>query len=103
MHIIVIASILAVGATAAPFLADVTTGLEPFFLGYGVLGVMFFLVMLGWLVPKWAYDYLKTQVMAKDEIIADLTESLRRLADIAEANRHPSRPPATSTPRGRKT
>jgi hypothetical protein len=62
-------------------------GAEPFFIGYGVLGVMFLLVMLGWLRPKWASDEAAKREAAKDIIIEKLTDALQRLADKHEAKR----------------
>lgn len=61
--------------------------LEPFFLGYGVLGAMFVAVLLGWLRPKWHSDEAAKREAAKDEIIAGLTDALQRLADTKEAKR----------------
>lgn len=71
--------------TRAYDLATTPAGLEPFFLGYGVLGAMFVLVLLGWLRPKWDSDAAAKREAYKDEVILKLTDALQRLADKHEA------------------
>jgi hypothetical protein len=52
--------------------------------GYGVLGVMFVLVMLGVLVPKWVVDEYRKREAIKDGIIVGLTEGLKKATEIFE-------------------
>lgn len=52
--------------------------------GYGVLGVMFVLVLLGWIVPKWVVDEYRKRETVKDAIIERLTSAIETLADQAE-------------------
>jgi len=59
--------------------------LEPFFLGYGVLGAMFVLVVTGILRPKWASDEAAKREAFKDQVIDKLSDGVQRLADIVEA------------------
>lgn len=68
------------------FLAQTTppTSLEPFFVGYGVLGVMFLLVLLGWLAPKWVIDEYRRREAVKDDLIKELGNAVERLATAAE-------------------
>lgn len=54
-------------------------------LGYGVLGVMFVLVMLGFLAPKWVLDEYRKREAVKDSIIERQATALERLADKFEA------------------
>lgn len=61
--------------------AELLPGVEPFLLGYGVLGAMFVLVMIGYLSPKWVVDDLRTRLAAKDAIIERQATALERLAD----------------------
>lgn len=56
-------------------------GVEPFFIGYGVLGVMFLLVLLGWVAPKWVVSEYQRRLAKKDETITALTAALTSLAD----------------------
>lgn len=56
-------------------------GVEPFFLGYGVLGVVVLLLMLGILVPKWVIDEYRKREAVKDAVIAQQAAALERLAD----------------------
>lgn len=58
-------------------------GAEQLF-GYGVLGVMFVLMLLGWIVPKWAIDEYRKREAVKDAVIERLTSALETLADKAE-------------------
>lgn len=74
-------------------LADTATNLEPFFLGYGVLGAVFVLVLLGWLAPKWVVDYLRAQIAVKDVLIDELTDALHRLADNSKVEVPAPEPP----------
>lgn len=70
-----------------PLMADPVSSIEPFFLGYGVLGVMFVLVLFGWLRPKWDSDSAKQREAQKDVIIEKLTDALQRLADQLEGKK----------------
>lgn len=58
--------------------------LEPFFLGYGVLGVMFLLVLFGWIRPKWNLDEWKERVKVQDATIKELSSGLNRAVDVFE-------------------
>lgn len=58
-------------------------GAEQLF-GYGVLGVMFVLVMLGYLVPKWVVDEYRKRESFKDGINERLTVAIEKLADRLE-------------------
>ena len=80
-------------AVIAALADDLTGGIEPFFLGYGVLGAMFLLVMLGWLQPKWATDRLLKEIGIKDELIASQAASVKSLADNYERALNPRRRP----------
>lgn len=55
--------------------------------GYGVLGLVFVLLLLGWLAPKWVRDEDKKREAVKDAIIERLTVAIERLADRAEGKR----------------
>jgi len=61
------------------------TSVEPFLLGYGVLGLMFLLTLLGFLVPKWVIDEYRKREVLKDATIERLTVAIERLADKWEA------------------
>lgn len=52
--------------------------------GYGVLGVVVVLFMLGILVPKWVVDEYRVRLKGQDVIIERLASGLERLADRAE-------------------
>lgn len=54
---------------------------EPFLLGYGVLGVVVTLLMLGWLTPRWVVDEYRKREAVKDQIITQQAAALDRLAD----------------------
>jgi hypothetical protein len=74
--------LLAIPVAAVFAIADSPLGsIEPFFLGYGVLGAMFLLVMLGWLRPRWAFDEAAKREAAKDELIASMAASLKSLSE----------------------
>jgi hypothetical protein len=51
----------------------------------GIVGVVFVLVLLGLLAPKWIIDYLLAQIKFKDEIIAKQAAAIERIADKLEA------------------
>lgn len=55
-----------------------------FLLGYGVLGLWVFLMMVGYLHTKGAMDYLKEQIKVKDALIAEQAATNQRLADAVE-------------------
>ena len=57
------------------------------FLGYGVIGVVVILLILGVLIPKWVVDEYRTRLAVQQIFIDKLTEAVTRLADKAEARR----------------
>lgn len=54
---------------------------EPFLLGYGVLGLVVLLLLLGILVPKWVVDEYRKREAMKDATLDRLTAALEKLAD----------------------
>lgn len=54
---------------------------EPFLLGYGVLGLVVLLLMLGILIPKWVVDEYRKREVLKDQVIERLSAAIERLAD----------------------
>lgn len=57
---------------------------EPFLLGYGVLGLVVVLLMLGVLIPKWVVDEYRKREALKDQVIERLSAAIERLADRME-------------------
>jgi hypothetical protein len=54
-------------------------------LGYGVLGLVLVLAMIGWIEFKPIVDERKAREKTKDEIIAKLADAIERIADKIEA------------------
>lgn len=55
--------------------------------GYGVLGVMFVLVMLGILVPKYVLDASVKREADKDRLILELTSAFKQALDDRRTRR----------------
>ena len=54
-------------------------------LGYGVLGLVLVLAIIGWIEFKPIIEERKARERTKDEIIAKLTDAIERIADKIEA------------------
>lgn len=60
---------------------DIPAGSIEQLFGYGVLGVMFVLIMVGWLTPKWVVDEYRKREAVKDAVIERQAAAMERMAD----------------------